>query len=143
MNKKRTNPIASVWPKEIAGHVNPGAPENGAGRLYQFAGEVSFDSAYYEGYKTSVFARVSGRSSGVRSRGNAEEKLYVCSGDPFCMLNIHSRDCGQISARSWRPAPDLEWETAKSYSFWDSTIVGLTSGCWSSFPKAAVEAPAQ
>ena len=30
-----------VWPKEISGHVNPGAPETGAGRLYQFVGKVS------------------------------------------------------------------------------------------------------
>ena len=30
-----------VWSKEIAGHVNPGAPENAAGRLYQFVGKVS------------------------------------------------------------------------------------------------------
>ena len=64
----------------------------------------------------------------------------MCSGDPFCTLNIHSRDYGQISARSWRPTSELEWETAKKYSYWDSATVGLTSGCWSSFPKAAVEA---
>ena len=28
-----------VWSKEISGRVNPGAPETGAGRLYQFGGE--------------------------------------------------------------------------------------------------------
>ena len=72
--------------------------------------------------------------------GKRQKKIYACSGDPSCILNIHSRDYGQISARSWWPTSELEWETAKSYSYWDSTIVGLTSGCWSSFPKAAVEA---
>ena len=71
-----------VWSKEIAGHVNPGAPEVGAGRLYQFVGKVSFNSAEYEGYKTSVFARAPGWSSGARRRGHTEQKLYVCSGDP-------------------------------------------------------------
>ena len=55
-------------------------------------------------------------------------------------MNIHSKDYGQISARSWWPTSELEWETAKKYSYWDSATVGLTSGCWSSFPKAAVEA---
>ena len=61
------------------------------------------------------------------------------------MLNIHSKDYGQISARSWRPSSELEWKTAKPYSYWDSTIAGLTSSSWSSFPKAGVEAliPAQ
>ena len=83
---------------------------------------------------------VTGWSSGARRRGNTEKKLYVCSGDPFCLLNIHSKDYGQISARSWRPTSELEWKTAKKYSYWDSATVGLTSGCWSSFPKAAVEA---
>ena len=69
----------------------------------------------------------------------------MCSGDSSCLLNIRSKDYGQISARSWRPTSELEWKTAKSYSYWDSTIVGLTSGCWSSFPRAGVEAlvPAQ
>ena len=129
-----------VWPKEAAGHINPGAPENGTGRLYQFVGKVSFASADYEGYKTSIFVRVSGWPSGARRRGSAEKKLYVCSGDPFCMLNIYSRDYGQISARSWWPTSELEWKAAKQYSYWDSTVVGLTSGCWSSCPRAAVEA---
>ena len=32
-----------VWSKEISERVNPGSPEKGAGRLYQFSGEVSFD----------------------------------------------------------------------------------------------------
>ena len=61
------------------------------------------------------------------------------------MLNIHSRDYGQISARSWRPTSELEWETAKPYSYWDSTIVGLQTSSWSNFPKAGGEAlvPAQ
>ena len=72
--------------------------------------------------------------------GKQRKKLYVCSGGPCCLLNIHSKDYGQISARSWWPASELEWETAKPYSFWDSTIVGLTSGSLSSFPKAGVEA---
>ena len=77
---------------------------------------------------------------GSSKTGNAEKKLYVCSRDPFCLLNSHSRDYGQISARSWWPSSELEWETAKSYSYLGSTVVGLTSGCWSSFPGAAVEA---
>ena len=129
-----------VWSKEIAGHVNPGAPENAAGRLYQFVGKVSFISARYEGYKTSNFVRITGWSSGARRRGNTEKKLYVCSGDPFCLLSIHSKDYGQINARSWWPTSELEWKTAKKYSYWDSSTVGLTSSSWSGFPKAAAEA---
>ena len=58
----------------------------------------------------------------------------------MCMLNIRSKDLGQISARSWWPASEREWKTAKPYSYWNSTIVGLTSGSWSSFPNAGVEA---
>ena len=134
-----------VWSKEISGHINPGAPETGAGRLYQFVGKVSFNSAEYEGYKASNFVRVTAWSSGARRRGNAEKKLFLCSGDPFCLFNVHSKDYGQISARSWWPTSELEWKTAKKYSFWDSSTVGLTTDCWSSFPKAAVEtlAPSQ
>ena len=60
----------------------------------------------------------------------------MCSGDPLCLLNIHSKDYGQISARSWWPTSELEWETAKPYSYWDSTIVGLQTSSWSNFPKA-------
>ena len=65
-----------VWSKDILGRVNPGSPEEGAGRQYQFAGKVSFDSAEYEGYKTSVFVRVSGWSSGARRRRN-DEKIAI------------------------------------------------------------------
>ena len=129
-----------VWSKEISGHVNPGAPETGAGRLYQFVGKVSFNSAEYEGFKASNFVRVTAWSSGARRRGNTESKLFICSGDPFCLINLHSKASGQISARSWWPASELEWKTAKKYSFWDSSTVGLTTDCWSSFPKAGVEA---
>ena len=32
----------SVWPKEAPGHVNPGAPKAGKGRLYQFVATISF-----------------------------------------------------------------------------------------------------
>ena len=28
-----------VWSKEISGRINPGAPEKGAGRFYQFLGK--------------------------------------------------------------------------------------------------------
>ena len=129
-----------VWSKEIAGHINPGAPENAAGRLYQFVGKVSFNSEDYEGYKTSVFVRITGWSSGARRRGNTESKLYVCSGDPFCMINMHSKEYGQLSARSWWPVSELEWKTARKYSYFDTATVGLTSPCWSTFPKAAVAA---
>ena len=62
-----------VWSKEISGRANPGSPEQGAGRQYQFAGKASFDSADCESYKTSVFVRVSGWSSGARRRGNNEK----------------------------------------------------------------------
>ena len=54
-----------VRPKEIAGHVNPGASERGAGRIYRFVGKLSFDSRKYEGYKASNFFRISGWSSGA------------------------------------------------------------------------------
>ena len=106
-----------VSPKEISGHINPGAPEEGAGRLYQFVGKLSLDSADYEGYEASIFFRVSGWPFGARRRGNDEKKRYVCPGDPFCMLNIRSRDYGQISARGWRPPSELEWKTSKPYSY--------------------------
>ena len=134
-----------VWSKEISGHINPGAPETGAGRLYQFVGKVSFNSVEYEGFKASNFIRVTAWSSGARRRGNTESKLFICSGDPFCLINLHSKASGQVSARSWWPTTELEWKTAKKYSYWDSSTVGLTTDCWSSFPKASVEAllPAQ
>ena len=64
-----------VRPKEISGREHPGAPEKRAGRLYQFAGKVSFDSANYEGYKTSIFVRVSGRPSGARN-GETRRKQW-------------------------------------------------------------------
>ena len=128
-----------VWSKEIPGHVNPGAPEAGAGRLYQFVGKVSFTSAQYEGYNASNFVRISAWSSGARRRGATEGKLFICSGDPFCLFNVHSKDYGQLSARSWWPTSELEWKTAKKYSYWDSSTVGLAIDCWSHFPKAAVE----
>ena len=102
-----------VWTKEVQGHINPGAPEKGAGGIYQLVGKMSFDSADHEGYTASIFSRVSGWSSGPRRRGTEEKELYVCSGDPLCLLNIHSKDYGQIPARSWRPTSELEWKTAK------------------------------
>ena len=129
-----------VWPKEIAGHVNPGAPEKGAGRLYQIAGKLSFDSTEHEGYKASIFIRVSGWSSGAGRRGNDERKLYVCSGDPLFLFNIRSKEYGQIFARRWLPSSELEWKTAKPYSYWDSSIVGLTSSSWANFPKVGAYA---
>ena len=66
-------------------------------------------------------------------------------GGPFCLRNVHSKDYGQISVRSWRPASEIELEKAKPYSFWDTAAVGLTSSSWASFPKAAASAliPAQ
>ena len=134
-----------VWLKELSGHLNPGAPEEGAGRLYQCVGELSFDSNDRQGYKASIFLRISGRSSGARRRGNEERKLYLCSGDPFCLFNVHSKDYGQISSRSWWPTSGIEWKGAKLYSYWDSTTVGLTSSSRTSFPKAGASAliPAQ
>ena len=36
-----------VWPKESPSHVEPGAPECGTGRLYQFVAEGSFISKRY------------------------------------------------------------------------------------------------
>ena len=128
-----------VWTKEITGHVNPGAPESAAGRLYQFVGKVSFNSEKYEGFKASNFVRITAWSSGARRRANTEQKLFIASGDPFCLFNVHSKDYGQISARSWWPTSELEWKAAKKYSFWDSSTVGLTTDSWSSFPKAAAE----
>lgn len=37
-----------AWPKEAQGHINPGAPEHGTGRLYQITTKVSFSSAQRE-----------------------------------------------------------------------------------------------
>ena len=134
-----------VWSKEIPGHLNPGAPEKGAGRLYQFAKKVSFDSVEREGYLTSICLRISGWFPGARRRGNDERKLYMCSGGPFCLFNARSLQYGQISARSWWPASDVKWKQAKPYSYQGSATVGLTSSSWASFPKAEASAltPAQ
>ena len=43
-----------VWSKEIPGHLNPGAPEEGAGRLCQFEAKLSFGSGLREGYQASI-----------------------------------------------------------------------------------------
>ena len=102
--------------------------------------KVSFDSVEHEGYLASIFLRISGWSPAARRRGNDEQKLYMCSGGPFCLFNAHSLQYGQISARSWWPASDVKWKQAKPYSYWGSATVGLTSSSWASVPKA--EAPA-
>ena len=126
-----------VWPKETTGHLNPGAPEGGAGRLYQFVAKASFESLEHAGFLAPIFLRISGWSSGARRRGDEERKLYMCSGDSFCLFNVQSKDYGQLSAQSWRPAQETEWKQAKPYSYWDTATVGLTSSSWTSFPKAA------
>ena len=125
-----------VWPKEIPGHVNPGASEKGTGGLYQFASKASFSSELREGYQASIFLRMSGWASGARRRGNDERKLYMCSGYPFRLFNAHSIQYEQLSASAF----EMEWKQAKPYSYVDPADVGLTSSSWASFPKAAAPA---
>ena len=64
----------------------------------------------------------------------------MCSGGPFCLFNVHSKDYGRISARGWWPASEIERKQAKPYSFWVSATVGLTPSSWASLPKAAASA---
>ena len=44
-----------LWLKEAQGHINPGAPEQGAHRLYHFVTKVSFPPAQREGYRAAFF----------------------------------------------------------------------------------------
>ena len=44
-----------LWLKEAQGHINPGAPEQGAHRLYNFVTKVSSPSAQREGYRAAFF----------------------------------------------------------------------------------------
>ena len=77
----------SVWPREVQGHINPGAPGQGTGRLYQFVSKVSFPSEQHEGYRAPIFLRLTRWSSGARRRGNDERRLYMCSGYVFGLFS--------------------------------------------------------
>ena len=90
-----------VRSKDAPNHIYPGPAEAGKGRPYQFAAELRFASKRFEGYLSSSIGskavRVIPSSSEVTAwlagdcrRESSGPELFVCLGDPFGMINVHS-----------------------------------------------------
>ena len=96
----------SVWTKEVSNHINPGAPEVGKVRLYQFVANLSFDSMQFEGYRATISLRVTTWPEGDRRRERSEPKLPACLGDPLGVINAGTPRHDRLSARGLWPATE-------------------------------------
>ena len=54
------------------------------------------------------------------------------------MIDARAPSYDQLSARSWRPAPEEECFTANPYSCWDIAAAGLAADDSAGFPKLSV-----
>ena len=63
------------WRQEAPDNANPAAPENAQDRPYLFTDRISLVSKTREGFRASIMARPTGRSSGARRRESEQPKL--------------------------------------------------------------------
>ena len=59
----------------------------------------------------------------------------------FRLATKFSNSTGALTARSWRPASDMEWQLARPDSFWGRDDVSILSATWSRRPEIGVEIP--
>ena len=98
-----------VWSRESPDHVNPAAPEEGMGRLYQVVARLSPPSDNHEDYRASIIACSTAWPSGAPRREDDPPRLFVYSADSFEPGTVRSTNAELFSVRSWRPVDELAW----------------------------------
>ena len=80
---------ARFWlSKEAPDHMNPAAPGDGEGRLYQIIDKISLAAKKLEGSRTLIIARLTAWYYGASGREGDKPRLFVCLGDPFGLITV-------------------------------------------------------
>ena len=105
----RCNYFRVARSRKASGHVNPAASDKASrGRIFQFLAKISFPSKRHAVYVASVFARLTGRSSGARRRSKCQPMVYICSADTVELLAARDQATEQTGARGWWPANEMD-----------------------------------